>query len=122
LYDVFSALPHNDTIQNQSNKMSAPSGLARVKDATETRPQILFPPDDAEILASRLGPTSRGFALSARVESGLARFYVDGNIVPRIHGQAIWRPEHPGFYTVTAVDDEGRSASSRVQVLTPETL
>ncbi|MCC5996200.1 MAG: penicillin-binding protein 1C, partial [Oceanicaulis sp.] len=79
-------------------------------------PEILFPPDGAEIWAE---DEERGFVLSARAD-GLTGWYADGAPVPRdASGAPLWTPGGPGFYTLTAVDGAGRSARVRVRVRMP---
>ena len=85
-------------------------------------PQILFPPDGAEILATSFGSEARGFSLSARTEQGQPNFYIDGEPLRRKGGKAIWYPATSGFYKVSAVDAMGRESVSNVQVLTPDQL
>jgi penicillin-binding protein 1C len=87
-------------------------------------PQLLFPPDGAAVLVDGYGPNSRGLALAARGDK--LQWYVDGAPLalsngalsngPLTNGQTIWRPESPGFYTVAAVDAEGRRVQARVRV------
>ncbi len=117
LFDIFSRLPHHGDAPVYARDDDAPSGLAHVADVSESGPQILFPPDGAELLASQLGPDGRGFTLSARSSSGTEQFYVDGEPVMLEQGRAIWRPDFPGFYEVSAADENGHRAVSRVQVL-----
>lgn len=122
LFDLISALPHSGTQSHFEKDAAAPKGLQRVS-AQETRgPQILFPPEGSEILAEDLGASSRGFSLTAQSETGKVTFYVNGKPVPKDSGRSVWRPEHSGFYNVTAVDGNGLSAKSRVQVLTFDDL
>jgi penicillin-binding protein 1C len=63
-----------------------------------------------------LGPRARGLVLAASGD-GL-RWYVDGAPVPTdpVSGRTIWRPAAPGFYEVTVIDDQDRSARSRVRI------
>jgi penicillin-binding protein 1C len=46
------------------------------------------------------------------------RWYVDGAPVESdpVSGRTIWRPAAPGFYEVTVIDDQDRSARSRVRI------
>ncbi|WP_203293617.1 penicillin-binding protein 1C [Maricaulis parjimensis] len=77
-------------------------------------PHILFPPDGAEVWADRAG---RGFVLSAQAEGELS-WYADGEMVAtNAMGEPVWVPSGPGFYSVTAVDPQGRQARSRVRIL-----
>jgi penicillin-binding protein 1C len=83
----------------------------------ETRgPEIVFPPDGAEVWAE--GP-QRSFALSAR-GAGRLRWYQHGvPVALDAGGQSLWQPEGPGFYELTVVDEAGRSARTRVRVRVP---
>ena len=82
-------------------------------------PEILFPPSNAELWAGSVdGSSARPFVLAGRGEGKLA-WYIDGSPVETDDaGSPIWKPEQAGFYTVTAVDDSGRSTRVRVRVLT----
>ena len=82
-------------------------------------PQILFPPAEAELWAGPVnGRSARGFVLAGRGEGQLS-WYIDGQPCETDDaGAPVWTPERPGFYTVTAVDSEGRSSRVRVRVLT----
>ena len=93
----------------------APASLARFA-PDDAAPVILFPPEDAELWAERPG---RGFVLSAR-GAGPLSWYVDGAPVGRdAGGAAVFTPEQPGFYALTVVDAQGRSAEARVRVRMP---
>ena len=77
-------------------------------------PHILFPPDGAEVWAQTSG---RGFVLAAQARGHLT-WYADGRRIGRnALGEPVWQPVGPGFYAVTAVDEQGRTALSRVRVL-----
>ena len=82
-------------------------------------PQILFPPQKAELWAGPInGRAPRGFVLAGRGDGPLS-WYIDGHRCETDDaGAPVWKPERPGFYTVTAVDAEGRSTRVRVRVLT----
>lgn len=116
LFDVFSRLPHVGDAPSFARDANAPLGLARAE-APKMGPQILFPPDGAELLASSLGHEGRGFTLKARSETDKITFYVDGQPVTRENGAAIWRPDTAGFYEVAAIDANGVKTLSRVEVL-----
>ncbi len=122
LFDLFAALPVSRTAETFAADDEAPLGLQRVKDYTEAGPQILFPPDDIELIANEFGPDSRGFTLSARTETGKADFFVNGERVPQNGGQSVWRPKTPGFYRVSAVDEQGRETISDISVLSMNQL
>lgn len=82
-------------------------------------PEILFPPEGAELWAGPVnGQPGRPFVLAGRGQGRLS-WYVDG--VPAEvddAGSPLWHPRQPGFYQVTAVDAEGRATRVRVRVLT----
>ena len=122
LFDIFAQLPFAGHNQPYLKDEIAPGGLSRVADATSQGPQILFPPDGAEILATHFGEDARGFSLSARTEQGQPNFYIDGQPLTRQNGKAIWYPATSGFYAVSAVDASGRQTTSLVRVLTPDQL
>ena len=117
LFDVFSAMPRNGGDRHYKKDPAAPGGLKSVKDYTVSGPQILFPPHEAELLATKFGENARGFTLAARAETGEVDFYVNGHPVQKDAGGPIWRPDSPGFYRVVAVDAKGREAVSRVSVM-----
>ena len=51
---------------------------------------------------------------------GKLAWYVDGKALSRnVAGDAVWRPNDPGFYELFVVDDAGRSAKSRVRIMMP---
>ncbi len=76
-------------------------------------PDILFPPEDAELWAEAPG---RPFVLSARAGSPVA-WYVDGAPAGRnAAGQPVFTPPGEGFYALSAVDAQGREARVRVRV------
>ncbi len=116
LFDLFAALPRSEQFQSYKQVNDAPLGLTRFKGKTENGPQILFPPEGAELLASNFGQSARGFTLSARSSSEV-HFYVDGHRVVKEGDRSIWRPNNPGFYEIRAVDDNGQVAKVRVSVL-----
>lgn len=81
--------------------------------ARVTAPSILFPRDGVELFVN---DTARGFSLAARGGAGEHRWYVDSTPINAASGRAIWSPLSSGFYDVTVVDSEGRSATSKVRV------
>jgi penicillin-binding protein 1C len=82
---------------------------------TDPAPHILFPPDGAEVWSEGEG---RGFVLAAQARGALD-WYADGEPVDRnALGEPVWVPPGPGFYAVTAVDESGRMAQSRVRIRT----
>jgi penicillin-binding protein 1C len=82
-------------------------------------PQILFPPQSAELWAGPVnGRDARGFVLAGRGDGKLS-WYIDGMPCDTDDaGAPVWKPEQAGFYTVTAVDAAGRTSRVRVRVLT----
>ena len=92
-----------------------PSALARFE-RQNAPPQILFPPDGAEVWKDG---EHTSFVLAAEGRGKLA-WYVDGKALSRnVAGDAVWRPEDAGFYELFVVDDAGRAAKSRVRIMTP---
>jgi penicillin-binding protein 1C len=84
-------------------------------------PSILFPPPGAELWAGDIGgEAARAFVLAGRGEGPL-NWFIDG-APSQIDdaGAPIWSPQKPGFYTVTAVDPDGRSSGVKVRVLAAE--
>jgi penicillin-binding protein 1C len=94
---------------------AAPPALAEMH-AAEEGPRLIFPPDGATVRVEEYGPGSRGLVLAARGD-GLA-WYVGGAPLQKdpVSGRTIWRPASPGFYRVTVVDKDGRSAKAKVRV------
>ena len=93
----------------------APATLAAFN-REDAPPQILFPPENAEIW---MDSEERGFVLAARGEGELA-WYADGRPVALDPGGApVWSPHGPGFFELTVVDAAGRAARTRVRVRTP---
>ncbi len=119
LFDLFdAAAPARPPPLAPSNDAAA-AGLARLQDRPETRaPEILFPPDGAEVLVTAYGAQSRGLSLSANGGHGRLRWFAEGAETPQepTSGRALWRPSGPGFHTLTVVDEAGRRASVRVRV------
>lgn len=125
LFDLFAQLPHQGRHQPYLKDHVAPDGLGSVSAATDIGPQILFPPDGAEILATSFGKEARGFHLAARTHSGQPKFYIDGKPLEKAakeKGEVIWYPKTSGFYRVSAVDEMGRETVSNVKILTPDQL
>jgi penicillin-binding protein 1C len=82
-------------------------------------PDILFPPDGAEVYAGADRPGRRkSFVLAASGgQDGALSWYVDGEPAPRdAAGAAVWTPPRDGFYRISVVDTDGRTASARVRV------
>jgi len=105
--------PARQTVRNGADLHA----LATFEDATAP-PEILFPPPNAELWAGRIdGRKPRAFVFSGRGDGALA-WYVDGERLANDQGGLpAWLPEQAGFYTVSAVDAAGRSASVDVRVI-----
>ena len=89
-----------------------PGPMARFN--ADPPPQILFPPDGAELWSDRPG---RSFTLAAQ-GGGDIRWYAQGRAVPlNAAGDPVWAPDGPGFYRIEAVDERGRVAATRVRVI-----
>ncbi len=120
LFDAFDRLnlPAAAYRAPRTEERAAP-GLVRLDqpDGDDAAPAILFPPNNAEVLVLDYGAHARGLSLSA---NGRAPFtwFAEGRGVPvePTSGRAIWRPSAPGFYNVTVIDAEGRSATARVRI------
>lgn len=112
LFDLFDAVePVAALAQDESLDRDAPEPLRQL--AQDIRPQILFPPD-----RSTLWPRADGrpFVLAGRGQ-GTLRWYTEGSEIPRDDaGNVLWQPKGPGFYTLTAADSEGRTATAKVRV------
>ncbi len=81
-------------------------------------PEILFPPKGAELWAGSVnGEPARDFVLAGR-GAGDLKWFIDGKpCTVDAAGLPVWSPQGPGFYTVTAVDEDGRSARVQVRVI-----
>ncbi|WP_429910605.1 penicillin-binding protein 1C [Glycocaulis sp.] len=121
LFDIFDVIARRDPsgIASRTDSLVASNAtgpLARF-DRGMSGPDIVFPPDGAEVWADEPG---RGFALSARGQ-GVLRWYQRGvPVALDAGGQSLWQPQGPGFYELTVVDASGRSARTRVRVRMPE--
>ncbi|WP_370338245.1 penicillin-binding protein 1C [Parvularcula marina] len=120
LFDLFDAIRRTLPDETGAEKIKvlpdAPSPLARFT-PDNAPPQILFPPDEAEIWAD--SPT-REFVLSAR-GTGPLQWYADGQPIGLDAGGApIWQPGGPGFYRLEVVDAAGRSTVTKVRVRGPQ--
>mgnify|MGYP003668311020 CR=1 FL=1 len=122
LFDVFDRAASLDPAQRRGwgspsgeRTGDAPAPLARFNPGARP-PDILFPPDGGEVWSETSG---RSFVLSGRGETAL-NWYVDGHPLDRNGaGETVWVPPSEGFYTVTAVDTDGRTARARVRVRMP---
>jgi penicillin-binding protein 1C len=123
LFDAFDAIarltPARGTgpqLREDWSAVPPPPPMARFERGAQP-PQILFPPDKAEVWADE---PDASFVLAAQ-GSGKLDWYVDGLPVRRnAAGEAVWRPGEPGFYEVKVVDPEGRTTRSSVRIMTPE--
>jgi penicillin-binding protein 1C len=80
-------------------------------------PRVLFPPDGAELWSDQ---EHRDFVLVAEGRGRLT-WYVAGRPVDRnLTGESVWRPLGPGFYTLSVVDSEGRTTTTKVRVESAE--
>ena len=81
-------------------------------------PEILFPPRDAELWAGAVdGQPARAFILAGRGDGDL-RWFVDGKPCETdAAGAPIWQPTLAGYYTVSAVDPQGRTTRVNVRVI-----
>ncbi|MET0181837.1 MAG: penicillin-binding protein 1C [Caulobacterales bacterium] len=105
---------------SQQPEAAAP-GVARLETQTaraDNNLQIIFPPENTEVLVLDYGAASRGLSLSAVGGARPLTWYAEGARVPLedTSGRAIWRPSAPGFHEVTVVDADGRSAHVRVRI------
>lgn len=117
LFDVFDLLPRQESPRDEREPwrlvQDTPAPLEHYR--RDPEPEILFPPDEAEVWMDR---DTRGYILAGRGETRLT-WYVDGEPVSQnAAGEPLWNPDGPGFYTVRAVDEAGRSTRSRVRIIT----
>ncbi len=90
-------------------------------EGTNTPPEILFPPREAELWAGTIdGNQARPFVFAGRGE-GRLQWFVDGEPI-RLDagGLPAWQPRRAGFYHISAVDSAGRSSAVEVRVLGSE--
>lgn len=118
LFDVFSLLPAKGRTYDFTKDEHAPEGLKALNQGIQNAPQIIFPPDKAQLYASALGPKGRGFTLSAQASTPDVTFYIDGTKIKPFRGRTIWRPDSAGFFELSAVDATGRTTVSNVEVIT----
>ncbi|WP_420430874.1 penicillin-binding protein 1C [Hyphobacterium sp.] len=119
LFDVFDLLPRAEARTEDRSPWlldrDTPQPLQRYR--RDPAPEILFPPDDAEVWMEADG---RGYVLAGRGETALS-WFVDGEPVAlNAAGEPIWQPTGPGFYSVRAVDRTGRATLSRVRIVTSQ--
>ncbi len=105
--------PHGDMGGERQAEPPADTPQTLADFRADTAPHILFPPDGAEVWSDRAG---RGFILAAQAP-GPVRWFADGAAVSEnALGEPVWTPSGPGFYAVSAVDEQGRTSSARVRV------
>ncbi|MAP96155.1 MAG: penicillin-binding protein 1C [Ponticaulis sp.] len=79
-------------------------------------PMILFPPENAVLMAKRADHPSPGYVLSGR-GNGRLNWYVNGAPIDLdAAGAPVWVPGGPGFYRLSAVDESGRESRVSVRV------
>jgi len=114
LLDIFDLIGDAKTVRAEPNQNEQGNGPKRMtRGALEgAGPAIAFPPDGAVLLMN----DQRGFVLSARGGVDPVTWYVDGKPIPREGDRAIWKPESPGFFTVSAIDGAGIETKARVRL------
>ncbi|PHR93242.1 MAG: penicillin-binding protein 1C [Robiginitomaculum sp.] len=120
LFDVFSNLGNTAKDRHYQKMDTAPRGLQIFGGHVASSPEILFPPDGAELAVSAFGAQGHGLTFAARSNTGAAlHWYVDGRPVsPQASsGKSIWHPQEAGFYKVSVVDHQGASSHARVRVM-----
>lgn len=123
LFDVFDAITRitpkrsfgPPLREDRSGDRLPPPALARFE-RENAPPQIMFPPDGAEVWKDR---EHTSFVLSAQGHGKLT-WYVEGKpLSTNIAGDTIWRPQDAGFYELYVVDSNGRTARSHIRIRTP---
>lgn len=95
------------------DESAPPRPLRRFGDSLP--PEIVFPPDGAEVWANEEG---RPLVLAGR-GTGRLSWYVDGRPADMNGaGDPVWLPPGRGFYTIAAVDERGRTATAQVRIRT----
>ena len=114
LFDVFDVLDAPAETPPPIAPRQAPDAL-RTLNPTDLGPALIFPPDGASVEAQG----ARGLVLAARGE-GLS-WYVDGRPLAAdpLQNAPVWRPSGPGFYEISVVDAQGRTARAHVRVRAP---
>lgn len=113
LFDL--AAPYAD-VRRDEHTAQAPFALQTVAAQTDKGPIILFPSSGTEVIHSERG-------LSISVDSELpVQLFVSGEPVPRHGGMAVWTPNAPGFYRVSAIDTKGRSTNADIRVVARDQL
>lgn len=102
--------------EEDPNDRAPPPALARFEHENAP-PQILFPPDGAEVWKDA---EHTSFVLAAEGRGNL-NWYVDGKpLGHNVAGDTVWRPADAGFYELHVVDTKGHTATSRVRIRTPD--
>lgn len=104
------------TTDRPTRMAEAPAALERVRSQTDDGPIILFPAHGTDVLAS-----DRGLSISVDSVKPV-RLFVSGEPVVRQAGLAVWTPKETGFYRVSAVDAQGRSANADIRVVTRDQI
>jgi len=103
-------------VRRDGRGADAPSALQTVAAQTDNGPIILFPSSGTDVIY-----TERGMSIS--VDSELpVQLFVSGEPVPREGGLAVWKPQEPGFYRVSAIDTQGRSTNADIRVVARDQL
>ena len=114
LFQCFDALEAQSANPRALPPPSAPRSLAALEDA-KPGPKMIFPPDGARVIVDRFGAKGRGLTLAASGDA--LRWYVDGAPLPADDAlKPVWRPNAPGFYRITAVDERGQRSQARIRV------
>ncbi|MDZ4762720.1 MAG: penicillin-binding protein 1C [Alphaproteobacteria bacterium] len=124
LFEAFDAIARISPPRSTGPSVQAPASDDHTPPAPLTRferenapPHILFPPHNAEVWSDE---EHQSFVLAAEGRGRLA-WYADGRAVPKnAAGDTVWKPGAPGFYQLSVVDAEGRTASSTVRIKTPD--
>lgn len=118
-FDALAAQGATGAAFAEPSPTAAPSQKTFTPKGEVLGPQILFPPEGAQVLVDAVGPDGRGLSLSARGGEGRLTWYAEGKAVAleETSGRAIWKPSVAGFHEVQVVDAAGRRASARVRVM-----
>jgi len=81
-------------------------------------PQILFPPDGAQIVWSPRQEGESGIALKASGGTGALLWLVNGHPLDAspFAADIFWRPDGEGYARIAVIDAAGRSAAVRIRV------
>lgn len=120
LFDIFANLPGVGSDQHYQKIQSAPRGLKVFGGTAINQPEILFPPNGAEIAVSEFGKAGRGLSFAARSPTAdPLQWYVDGKPISRqeTSRKTIWYPKGNGFYKVSVVAKNGSATHSFIRVI-----